>query len=123
MDMNILQYTEDNFCYLSTTGRRSGDVHTIEIWFALQDSTLYLLAGNREKADWVRNIRQQPAVQVKLGEQHYQGEAYVVEATSAEDALARRLVETKYTPRSSDDLSEWARDSLPIAIVIRNRIQ
>ena len=121
--MNIIHYIEDDFCYLSTTGRRSGNMHTIEIWFALQDTTLYLLAGGREKADWVRNIMQQPEVQVKLGEQLYRGAAYVVEAASEEDALARRLVETKYTPRSSDNLTEWARDSLPIAIVIRNRIQ
>ena len=33
-------------CYLTTTGRVSGRPHTIEIWFALQDRTLYLFAAD-----------------------------------------------------------------------------
>src|SRR6185312_13518616 len=34
-----------DYCYITTTGRRSGKPHTIEIWFALDGRTLYLLAG------------------------------------------------------------------------------
>jgi hypothetical protein len=37
-------------CYLTTTGRVSGRPHTIEIWFALQDRTLYVLSGWRRSA-------------------------------------------------------------------------
>ncbi|GCE28447.1 hypothetical protein KDA_39310 [Dictyobacter alpinus] len=123
MGVNIQRFAEDDFCYLSTVGRQSGRVHTIEIWFAAQDETLYLLSGGRDKSDWVKNIQQQSEVQIKLGDEHYQGEAHIIEADSAEDTLARQLVADKYVPRSSDDLTEWSRDSLPIAIVIRNRIQ
>ena len=33
----------EDFCYLTTVGRRSGKRHTIEIWFARENGALYLL--------------------------------------------------------------------------------
>ena len=38
---------EDDYCYLVTTGRRSGQPHEIEIWYEhdpLAPATLFLLA-------------------------------------------------------------------------------
>jgi hypothetical protein len=35
-----------------------------------------------------------------------------------EDALARKLVFEKYVRRSSDDLVDWARTSLPVVVDI-----
>jgi len=45
----------------------------------------------------------------------FSGQARVVDGVE-EDALARTLVTTKYTPRSSDDLRDWSRTSLPVAV-------
>src|ERR1051325_2737939 len=36
-------------CYLTTTGRTSGNPHTIEIWFALHGDRVYLLAGGGDQ--------------------------------------------------------------------------
>jgi deazaflavin-dependent oxidoreductase (nitroreductase family) len=58
---------DENVCYLTTVGRRSGKPHTIEIWFALSDGTLYLLSGAGDSADWVRNLRKTSAVRVRVG--------------------------------------------------------
>ncbi len=113
---DIHALAEEDTCYLTTTGRVSGRPHTIEIWFALAGQTLYLLAGGRENADWVRNVRHFPQVQVKISEMVFSGKARIIPASSEEDALARRLVFEKYTPRSSDDLRAWSRQSLPVAI-------
>src|SRR4029453_4300561 len=55
------------YCYLTTTGRVSGRPHTIEIWFALQDRTLYVLSGGGDRSDWVRNLLRHPEVSVRLG--------------------------------------------------------
>ncbi len=41
----LLSATDDDFCYLTTRGRVSGRPHEIEIWFALEGRTLYLLSG------------------------------------------------------------------------------
>jgi deazaflavin-dependent oxidoreductase (nitroreductase family) len=107
------------FCYLTTTGRVSGRPHTIEIWFALRDRTLYLLSGGRDRSDWVRNLLADPEVTVRIGRRDapiLAARARVVDPGSDEDALARRLVTGKYQPGYGGDLSSWRRSSLPVAV-------
>jgi deazaflavin-dependent oxidoreductase (nitroreductase family) len=107
------------FCYLTTTGRVSGRPHTIEIWFALQDRTLYLLSGGGDRSDWVRNLLRHPEVTVRLGGRdaaRLPGRARLVEPASDEDELARRLVAGKYQPGYGGDLSGWRRSGLPVAV-------
>ncbi len=104
------------YVYLTTTGRRTGRPHTIEIWAAAHAGRLYLMAGGRERADWVRNLRADPAVQVRAGDEVRAGRARLV-TDAAEEALARRLLAAKYQGwRAGEDLTEWARTALPVAI-------
>jgi deazaflavin-dependent oxidoreductase (nitroreductase family) len=107
------------FCYLTTTGRVSGRAHTIEIWFALQGRTMYLLSGGGDRSDWVRNLLRHPEVTVRLGRRdaaELPGHARLVEPGSDEDELARRLVAGKYQPAYGGDLSGWRRSALPVAV-------
>ena len=107
------------FCYLTTTGRVSGRPHTIEIWFALQDRTLYLLSGGEDRSDWVRNLQASPEVTVRIGRRDapaLPGRARVVASKTDEDELARRLVTDKYQPGYGGDLSGWRRSALPVAV-------
>ena len=106
---------DDDYCYLTTTGRITGYPHEIEIWFGLDSGTLYLLAGGGERADWVRNAARQPAVSVRIRDRIFLGRARWAR-DAAEDALARRLLLEKYTPRYSGDLADWGRTALPVAI-------
>jgi deazaflavin-dependent oxidoreductase (nitroreductase family) len=107
---------DQDFCYLTTIGRRSGLERTIEIWFAADASTLYLLSGGRDRSDWVKNIRREPRISARIGRRTYDGRARVVEDAS-EDAHARRLLAAKYEGwKEGRRLSGWARTSLPVAI-------
>jgi deazaflavin-dependent oxidoreductase (nitroreductase family) len=99
------------YCYLTTRGRVSGEPREIEIWFALEGATLYMLAGGRERADWVRNLVREPRVSVRIGGQMRDGNARVVDHPG-EDARARELVAGKYDMRGS----LWERDALPVAV-------
>jgi deazaflavin-dependent oxidoreductase (nitroreductase family) len=112
-DLKIL--ADADFCYLTTRGRVSGRPHSIEIWFVLHGHTLYMLSGGRDQADWVKNALRSPAVQVKINNTVFSGQARLVNDTE-EDALARKIVFEKYTPRSSDDLTDWSRSALPVAV-------
>jgi deazaflavin-dependent oxidoreductase (nitroreductase family) len=109
----------EQFCYLTTTGRVSGKPHTIEIWFGLADGKLYMLSGSggdsrRPRADWVRNLVRDPRVQVRIAEDSFTATARIV-SDAAEDALARRLLVTKY--RSDEDgLADWGRTALPVVL-------
>ncbi len=113
--MPLDELAAEDFCYLTTTGRKSGGPHTIEIWFALSGPKLYMLSGGGDRSDWVRNIRRTPEVTVRIGDSSFQGLGYVVEETE-EDELARKLLFDKYQPRSAGDLSRWRRSALPVAM-------
>jgi deazaflavin-dependent oxidoreductase (nitroreductase family) len=114
-NVNLDQLKDEDFCYLTTTGRISSRPHTIEIWFAVEGKTLYMLAGVREKSDWVKNVLALPIVQIRIGESVFAGRGRVV-ANEQEDKFARKLVFDKYTPRDSDDLTDWSLTSLPVAV-------
>ena len=107
--------TEEQYCYLTTTGRVSGEPREIEIWFGLEGSTLYMLSGGRDRSDWVKNLRKTPAVSVRIAERTFEGRARVV-TDPDEDARARRLLFDKYAAGYSGDLTDWRESSLPIAV-------
>ena len=107
----------EDFAYLTTRGRRSGRAHTVEIWFALHDGRVYLLSGGGDNADWVRNLREDPTVRVRIGTQSTAAKARVLRAGTPEDQLARQLLDGKYQDwRDGKRLSGWARTALPVAI-------
>jgi deazaflavin-dependent oxidoreductase (nitroreductase family) len=117
MDPSALaEIADDDFCYLTTRGRVSGDPHEIEIWFALAGTTLYLMSGGGDRSDWVRNLQAEPKVTVRLRDTTYDATARVVEAGTDEDALARRIVTEKYQPGYAGSLDDWRERSLPVAI-------
>lgn len=105
----------EEYCYLTTTGRVSGHPHEIEIWFVVEDRTLYILAGNH-RSDWVRNLHVQPAVTVRIARHTFAGEARIVHEEK-EDWMARTMIAEKYQEWNDDkSLSAWARTALPVAI-------
>ncbi len=107
---------DEEFCYLTTTGRVTGRPHEIEIWFALGDSgrTLYLLSGGRDRSDWVKNLRRNPEVTVRIDGERFDGRARIAEDEEEED-LARQLLVEKYE-RNPGSLANWRRTALPVAV-------
>src|SRR5881227_2428358 len=121
MTIDPQSLADEDFCYLTTAGRVSGRPHTIEIWFALNGQTLYMLSGGGANADWVKNLLRTPEVTVRIQGVHFTGRGRIVEQAE-EDALARRILVAKYQPRDSDDLSDWGRTALPVAVDLLSRL-
>ena len=115
----------EQYAYLTTVGRRTGRPHTIEIWFAELDGTLYLLSGGADRSDWVRNLRREPRVRVRLGgprelRADLEGtfEAIAREVVDpAEDESARRVMAAKYRGwKPGEPLDDWAASALLVAL-------
>jgi deazaflavin-dependent oxidoreductase (nitroreductase family) len=104
---------DEQYCYLTTTGRVTGRSHEIEIWYALDGGTIYMLSDNHS-SDWVRNLRRTPEVTVRIAGETFDGHARIVE-DGEEDQLARRLLVEKYE-RNPGNLSDWRRTALPVAV-------
>ena len=106
----------EQFCYLTTVGRKSGRPHTVEIWYAVRSSgaTLYILSGGGYNSDWVKNIRHNSATQVRVGDRTFNATGRVV-SESEEELLARRLVVAKYYGRDQLASSGWEAPRSPMS--------
>lgn len=111
----IVLMPADDYCYLTTTGRRTGRPHRIEIWYFADGETLYLLSGGGRSSDWVANLLAEPLVQVEIDGKLRNGCGRVLEG-GEEAERARSLVFDKYAPRSESDLTGWRNEALPVAI-------
>ena len=99
----------EQFLYLTTTGRISGQPREIEIWFVESEGKLYILAEHFHAAQWVKNIERNPRVQVHVGDQSFAATARVLNSDRDEGIwqTAQRLAREKYG---------WG-DGLPVEIV------
>jgi deazaflavin-dependent oxidoreductase (nitroreductase family) len=98
----------EQFAYVTTIGRKSGLPREIEIWFVEADDMIYILAEHGERANWVRNIRQNNQVKVRIGGHTWSGTARVLHETNDAGPYlkARDLSQQKYG---------WG-DGLPVEI-------
>jgi deazaflavin-dependent oxidoreductase (nitroreductase family) len=107
---------KEQYCYVTTRGRKTGNPHEIEIWFGIHSDCLYLLSGAKDKSDWVRNLLRDPHVMVQIGEHTFTGLARLI-ADAEEDWTARHLLATKYQGwHVGRALSEWGRTALVVGI-------
>jgi len=109
------QHAAADFGYLTTTGRRSGQLHTIEIWFAVGGDAIYLLSGGGGASDWCRNLEADPVATFRIARTEYPVAGRRITGQK-EKALARRLVFDKYDPGHGGDLTEWRDTSAPYAL-------
>ena len=48
MPIDLSQFEKEQYCYLTTRGRETGDPHEIEIWFCVYENSLCLLSGGMD---------------------------------------------------------------------------
>ena len=73
--------------YLTVIGRRTGLPRKIEIWFVICCERFYLFAETGEAAGWVKNIRRNPKVTVRIGEWRIDATASVLDRHSQVSSL------------------------------------
>jgi deazaflavin-dependent oxidoreductase (nitroreductase family) len=104
------------YCYLTTTGRVTGKPHQIEIWFGLNENTLYLLSGGMDKSDWVKNLLKTPSVTVRVASHTFNATTRIV-TDEKEETMARNMLADKYNERKvNGSLSQWALTALVVGI-------
>src|SRR5512142_2412283 len=64
--IRLQDLSTEEYCYLTTTGRVSGNPHEIEIWFGVQNNSIYLMSGGGTKSDWVKNLLKNANVTVRI---------------------------------------------------------
>jgi deazaflavin-dependent oxidoreductase (nitroreductase family) len=84
--------------YLTTIGRTTGLPRQIEIWFVVCRERFYLFAEKGEAAGWVKNIRRNPKVTVRIGEWRIDATAHVLDrqADRKQWDLVAAMADRKY---------------------------
>jgi len=108
VQLNLQSFAEEQVLHLTTTGRVTGLPREIEIWFIDCREKLYLFCEHREAAGWVKNIRRNPSVSVRIGGHQIAATARVLDYQVDRDLWdeVQAIAERKYG---------WG-DGLPVEI-------
>ena len=101
-------------CRLTTRGRRSGQPRTVTIWFVAETDRI-LLAGGADGPQWSRNLRAEPAVELRIGRETLRGRARVVEDPAEGDAIRDRFVDKYLLARIARWFGGYTR-SVPVVV-------
>lgn len=75
---------------LTTIGRKSGALRTVELSFAVKGNEIVCLAGDGGKVQWYRNLLSNPKVSIRVGDLALRGRA--VKRISHPKKLAREIL-------------------------------
>jgi deazaflavin-dependent oxidoreductase (nitroreductase family) len=76
---NLHGVADKQVLYLTTIGRTTGLPREIEIWFVVYGERFYLFAEMGEAAGWVKNIKRNPKVTIRIGEWQIDATARVLD--------------------------------------------
>jgi deazaflavin-dependent oxidoreductase (nitroreductase family) len=109
-------WAESALYYVTTTGRRTGRPHEVEIWCVAVGDALYLMAGSGHRSDTIRNALASPSVTVRVGSDVRPAVASLVD-DPAEDAAVRAAMVAKYETVPGD-LASWGATALPLRLTL-----
>jgi deazaflavin-dependent oxidoreductase (nitroreductase family) len=103
----LAKVSSEKFIHLTTTGRRSGKSHTVELWFAFKDGNVYL-SHEGEETDWMKNIGKTPQVSFETGGSKFSGQArYVQDAIDEAWTAKLALYEKYYGKGTREVIEDW----------------
>ncbi|MGH7818397.1 MAG: nitroreductase/quinone reductase family protein [Candidatus Binatia bacterium] len=78
-------------CRITTRGRRTGKPHTVTAWFTVGDEGNVYLGTLRLDRDWPKNARQNPVIEIQVGDLRLRGEARLVTEEPRRTDIEERL--------------------------------
>lgn len=112
MDANLISLVGEQYCYLTTIGRKTGKSHEIEIWFCIYNNSIYLMSGSGKNSDWIKNLLKDSNATIRIGESFFQVKAIFSISRGGEQSI-RHIMADKYGQYESDgSQNEWAMTSM-----------
>ena len=82
------------------------------------DGALYLMSGGGESSDWVKNIKANGEVRVRIGKAIFAGRGELAPTGVDELVIRERMAEKYQGWRPGLSLSQWAREALVVRIAL-----
>jgi hypothetical protein len=113
--MDASRIADEKYIYLTTRGRKTGNPHTVELWFAIAGKEIYL-SHEGACTDWMKNILEDSRVEFKIGKTQFKGNARIAEAGKVFE-LGKHALYLKYYGKADEDtINDWFSESTIIEI-------
>ena len=96
----------EKFVYLTTVGRKTGNPHTVELWFAFADGKIFL-SHEGSYTDWMKNIKKTRRVRARIGRLNLEADASVLVGSKLEELGKTSLYEKYYGPAPKSTIDDW----------------
>ena len=96
----------EKFAYLTTVGRKTGNPHTVELWFAFADGKIFL-SHEGSYTDWMKNIKKTRRVRARIGRLNLEADASVLVGSKLEELGKTSLYEKYYGPAPKSTIDDW----------------
>jgi len=73
--LDLQALNRESLVWLTVIGRKSGNPHTVKIWFTTSNGRVYVSSARGADADWVKNLRKNPEVTVRIRDTTFPGTA------------------------------------------------
>lgn len=101
---------------VTTKGRRTGSLHSVELWFAVGEGKVYLSHEGKE-TDWMKNIKRNGEISFEIGGKTFTGTGRYLEDNTGEAWSAKVALYEKYYGKAAKDVIEdWFSLSRLLAI-------
>lgn len=101
---------------ITVTGRKSGRMISIPVWFVIDDGKLYLLPVQGSDTQWYRNVLKKPSMHIKAG-----GTEAEVQAVPVNDATQVKSVVEKFREKygASDVKKYYSKFDVAVVAEVR----
>lgn len=113
--MDLRAVSDEVHLYLTTTGRRTGHPHTVELWFAISENRVFLSHEGRY-TDWMKNIQHDASVEFTIGSLKFRGQAAFVVHAEDRDRGKAALYRKYYGVASVEVINDWFSESTIVEI-------
>ena len=104
------------YIHLTTSGRKTGKSHTVELWFAVSGDRIYL-SHEGEETDWMKNIKKTKRVRFDISGRKFIGNARLLEDHTEEAWTAKVALYEKYYGKAAKEVIEdWFSLSKLVAV-------
>ena len=106
----------EKYIHLTTSGRKTGKPHNVELWFAVGGNRVYL-SHEGEETDWVKNMKKNRSVKFEIGGRTFIGNARLLEDHTEEAWTAKMVLYEKYYGKAAKEIIEdWFSLSKLVAV-------
>jgi hypothetical protein len=113
--LSLDRIADEKCLYLTTTGRMTGKLHTVELWFAVAGTNIYL-SHEGEFTDWMKNLLKDNRVVVEIQGKKWNGTAQIFQRGEAFGLGKHALYLKYYGPAQKAIIDDWFSASAVIEI-------